>query len=94
MAITLRHDKTGLIKKCPEGFSWTTLLFGIWVPVFRGMWSVFFTMLLTLGWAVVYYMFTINRIQVVKLLEEGYLPFSESDYNRVSNLGIRLEREI
>ena len=34
--IILKHERTGKMKKCPTGFSWTTFVFGFFVPLFRG----------------------------------------------------------
>ncbi len=33
--ITLKHATSGMIKECPTGYSFTTLLFGFFVPLFR-----------------------------------------------------------
>ncbi len=33
--IMLKHATSGLLKECPTGFSFTTLLFGFFVPLFR-----------------------------------------------------------
>ena len=33
--ITLRHATSGVLKECPTGFSFTTFLFGFFVPLFR-----------------------------------------------------------
>ena len=36
MAIKVRLEKDGELKKAFVGFSWTTFFFGFWVPLFRG----------------------------------------------------------
>ncbi len=33
--ITLKHSTSGVLKECPTGFSFTTFLFGFFVPLFR-----------------------------------------------------------
>ena len=33
--ITLKHATSGVMKECPTGFSFTTFLFGFFVPLFR-----------------------------------------------------------
>ncbi len=33
--ITLKHATSGVLKECPTGFSFTTFLFGFFVPLFR-----------------------------------------------------------
>lgn len=39
MDLYLRHPLSGATKKAPQGFSWTTLLFGLFVPLLRGDWK-------------------------------------------------------
>lgn len=34
--IVMRHPATGITKNAPQGYSWTMLLFGAFVPLFRG----------------------------------------------------------
>ena len=34
----------GMTKQCPTGFSWTTFLFGLFTPLFRGDFKWFFIM--------------------------------------------------
>jgi len=70
MHITLK--KNGLRREVKSGFSWTTLFFGAWVPLLRGMWVQLFIMFATLGFAYFYYIFTINRIYARKLIEDGW----------------------
>ena len=76
MHITLK--KNGLRREVKSGFSWTTLLFGAWVPLLRGMWAQLFIMFATFGFAYFYYIFTINRIYARKLIEDGW-EVSEDD---------------
>ena len=35
-SVTIRHEPSGLLKKGFYGYSWTYLLFGFFVPLFRG----------------------------------------------------------
>ena len=44
MHITLNKGRR--TKRCKIGFSWTTLIFRAWVPLFRGDWLMFFLMLI------------------------------------------------
>lgn len=42
MAIKLKLEKDGQLKNAFVGFSWTTFIFGFWVPLFRGRFKDFF----------------------------------------------------
>ncbi|MCT4640744.1 MAG: DUF4234 domain-containing protein [Bacteriovoracaceae bacterium] len=90
MAINLKHHTTGLVKEVPEGFSWKSFFFAGLLPLFRGMWSAFFITLFTCGIANLYYMFKINKLYTVKLLEEGYKPVSQVDVDKIKSAGIIL----
>ena len=73
--LILEHPNSGVIKRAPIGFSWTTLFFQAWPAFFRGDFKAFFIQLLTdyifiLGlfiWPFIY-----NRMYLNKLLERGY----------------------
>jgi hypothetical protein len=87
--IQMRHKENGLPKTGFMGFSWTTLIFGIFVPVFRFDWltlvaSIAVHMILavtTLGignviaWIV--WSFYYNKYYTIKLIKKGY-EFSDS----------------
>ncbi len=88
MAINFKHNQTGVIKECPEGFSWTCFCFGPFVPAIRGMWTPFVVSLFTFNLATWYYMFAINKLYAVHLMEKGYIPSSEIDRQKVVSLGI------
>lgn len=47
MRAELRHHQSGHVIYAEKGFSWTTLFFGIFVPLFRGDLKWFFVMLIT-----------------------------------------------
>ena len=75
--VMLRHPTTGVVKKGLYGFSWTTLLFGPFVPLCRRDYGTFFVLLLlcllfgifaSIGFAFVY-----NKQYTRKLLEQGYV---------------------
>ena len=88
MAINLQHSQTGLVKECPEGFSWTTFFFSGFVPLIRGMWVPFAITLFTSGLASIYYMFTINKLYAVSLLEKGYKPATDIDVDKLKMIGV------
>lgn len=37
--VRLKHEASGMVEKAVIGFSWTTLFFGIFVPLIRGDWK-------------------------------------------------------
>jgi len=46
MKVIFEHPVTGELKEAPLGFSWTTLIFGVFVPLIRGDWKWAIIMLL------------------------------------------------
>lgn len=80
MSIKLKNS-VGLLKKSPTGFSWTTFLFGVFVPLIRGDLKWFFIMsslgVLTLGISWLFFPFVYNRIFIKGLLEKGFTPVDE-----------------
>lgn len=78
--IVLRNETTGVIEKCSTGFSWTTCIFGFFVPFFRGdfKWGVIMLVsaLISMGlvlavdiiFAVIY-----NKIYIKGLVSKGYV---------------------
>lgn len=88
MAINFQHTQTNLVKECPEGFSWTYFLFGPIVGILRGMWAPAAVSFLTFGLGNLYYMFKINKLYAVHLMEKGYKPASDIDQSKVISLGL------
>lgn len=80
MFVKLKNE-AGEVLDCKVGFSWTTLLFGGWVPLCRGDWSNFFIMIIvsmcTCGIAGFVYPFVYNGMYIKKLLSNGYIPANE-----------------
>lgn len=78
MAVVVNLEKNGMVNQAPIGFSWTTLFFGFFVPLFRGDWVWFIIMLLvgmlSLGVVNIILCFIYNRIYVTKLIENGWRP--------------------
>ena len=70
--------KNGVRKEVKVGFSWTTLFFGAWVPILRGMWPQVLIWFLSFGFAGLYYIFKINAIYGRRLIENGW-EFSKDD---------------
>ena len=75
MKRTMKNE-IGQVKVVKEGFSWTMLFFGIFVPLYRGDWKWFLIILIanifTYGWASVVFAFIYNKIYINDLLEKGY----------------------
>lgn len=82
--ITLKNQRTGLVKQCPTGCSWTTFLFGIFVPLIRGdiKWAAIlflislFTALCTAGFGALFvgpiFAYFYNKIFIKSMIEKGY----------------------
>ena len=72
----IMKNEIGQVKVVKEGFSWTMLFFGIFVPLYRGDWKWFLIILIanifTYGWASVVFAFIYNKIYINDLLEKGY----------------------
>ena len=75
MKRTMKNE-IGQVKIVKEGFSWTMLFFGVFVPLYRGDWKWFLIILIanifTYGWASVVFAFIYNKIYINDLLEKGY----------------------
>lgn len=76
----LQND-AGVLKNIKVGFSWTTLFFGLFVPLVRGDWKWFIIMLIadivTCGIANIVFCFIYNKIYINDLLEKGFKPADE-----------------
>ena len=72
----MMKNEIGQVKVVKEGFSWTMLFFGIFVPLYRGDWKWFLIILIanlfTYGLASVVFAFIYNKIDINDLLEKGY----------------------
>lgn len=93
--IRLTHTQTGLVKECPEGFSWTNLFFGFFVPLFRGMYgNMFFQIIagsLSFGLSGLVFPFLLNKMYAKHLVESGYVPSSEEDRMRLNLMEIMIQ---
>ena len=79
--IILEHETLNTIKEVPFLFSWTSAVFGFWVPLLRGDFKWFFIYLilglLTYNIAAIILAFFYNKIYIKNLLEKGYKPADE-----------------
>ncbi len=90
--VYFKHEKTGLIKESPVGFSWTTFFFGFFVPIFRGAWLLAIICILvsvvTVGIAWLVFPFIINKLYIKHLLESGYIPKDTNDFVQLKSIGV------
>lgn len=96
MKKVLKHE-SGLVKEVKIGFSWTTLFFGLFVPLVRGdiKWAlIMFGIALLAGVPTcgigsfisnLVFAFIYNKLYVRDLLEKGYRPQSQEDATIISN---------
>ena len=87
-------NKNKLLKECPNGFSWTTLFFGPFVPLTRGDLKWFAIMLIfaitLIGWIAMFvFCFKYNKIYIKDCLEKGYKPYDEKAKKALKKMGIR-----
>lgn len=97
MAVEINLKKGNLIKKGFVGYSWTTLFFGPFVPLFRGDWLWALIMLalgiVTYGLSSVILGFIYNKIYTNKLLEDGWEPIDEISKNILVNKGMIIRKD-
>lgn len=82
--ITLKNQ-SGVKIQVPTGFSWTTLLFGCFVPLFRGDMKWFVVMLilalLTYGISNLIFPFFYNSVYLQNLLTQGFIGADKDSEN-------------
>ena len=92
MQVNLKHKDTGVIKTSPLGFSWTTLLFGVFVPLIRGDVKWFFLSLviafLTFGIGWLFIPFIYNKIYIKNLMDKGYISADDFSKQALASKGI------
>ena len=92
MQINFKHKDTGVVKTAPLGFSWTSLLFGVFVPLLRGDVKWFFLSLvialLTFGIGWLFIPFIYNKIYIKNLMEKGYIPADDFSKQALAAKGI------
>lgn len=90
-------DRIGMIKKCPEGFSWTVLFLGCFVPLSRADFKWFTIMLgvdvcfsplsfLHIIFAFIpniIFAFIYNGIYIDDLLHQGYVQTDKMPNNQI-----------
>jgi len=95
MKVVLRHYQSGHEIVVKKGFSWTTLFFGVFVPLFRGDLKWFFIMLVTdilvavltfyIGLPVIWIIFACiyNGRYIRDLGKKGYLEVGRHNKDRL-----------
>lgn len=90
MKVNLKNQ-VGALKQAKVGFSWTTLFFGPFVPLFRGdlKWLLIILLVdaVTCGIAVFVWPFVYNKTYIKGLLEKGWLPADDMSYNTLRAKG-------
>lgn len=70
------ENENGVRKEVKDGFSWTMLFFGVFVPLVRGDWKwliiSFFTAFVTAGISWLVFPFFYNKLYRQDLLNSGY----------------------
>ncbi|HSQ89400.1 DUF2628 domain-containing protein [Romboutsia sp.] len=76
-------NSIGMVKECKIGFSWTTLFFGLFVPLLRGDLKNSAIMaivgLLTCGFSWLVFPFFYNKTYIKGLLLQGFTGAAEAD---------------
>jgi hypothetical protein len=90
--IQIKHTSSGMVKTGYYGFSWTYLLFGWFVPLFRGELGIgalhlLFTMI-TLGLWQFIVCFLYNKQYMTRMLTNGWVLSGSDDENRSAGLVI------
>lgn len=79
--VVLKHKTLEGTKEVPFLYSWTSVVFGFWVPLLRGDWKWFFIYLIvglpTYNLGAIVLAFFYNKSYIKSLIEKGYLPANE-----------------
>ncbi len=85
--IRMENINTKEMKEVAIGFSWTTLLFGAFVPLLRGdvVWFILFFILtiITAGIAWFFIPFMYNKMYIKKLISKGFVPADDVSRNEL-----------
>lgn len=95
MQLNLKQNQTGAVKQVKLGFSWTTLFFGFFVPLFRGDVKWFLIMiivpLVTVGIAWIIFPFIYNKIYIKDLIDKGYIPADDYSRSQLQSKGMAFQ---
>ena len=95
--MTIKLEKNGLTKKCSTGYSWTSLFFGVGVPLWRGdtkgiiIQCVLVVITGFLCWAFIPFFY--NKIYIKRLIEKGWKPIDLKSLSYLKrNLNYKLNK--
>lgn len=95
--IVLKQKETGLVKEAKLGFSFTSLFFGVIIPIIRGDFKGFVLQLLasmaTFGFAWLVIPFLYNKRYVARLLEKGYVAADKNTHNMLVLKGLVVDED-
>ena len=81
---SFNHPKTLEIREVPYGFSWTTLFFGVFVPLYRGdyKWALIMILagLLTSGLSWFVFPFFYNKSFLKDTIKRGFVETKHESY--------------
>lgn len=72
MSVKVKLEKNGYIKNGFTGFSWTTIFFGFWVPLFRLKLKDFLMFFIFFGFKI--FVFTYLFSRHLKIYISNFLP--------------------
>jgi hypothetical protein len=97
--VNFKNPHNGQMREAPVGFSWTLLIFGCFLAMFRSDWKwaviMFIIAILTGGLSWLFFPFVYNKIYIKELIKQGYKVVSVvgSDENTVGvKVGFALPR--
>ena len=94
--VMLKHKDTGMMKEAPIGISITTVLFGLFVPLFRGdikgaLIGFIFAWLAWLPGNIIF-SFIYNKMYIKDLLMKGFIPADDMAKNMLMLKGIHFSQ--
>lgn len=96
MTIKLKNTEFNKEIVVPTGFSWTSLCFGFFVPLFRSNYkqaAIWFAVaIVSGGFSTVIMPFVINKLCIKDLIAEGYEPVTSDDVTQLKQLEISVKR--
>ena len=86
--IKVKHNESGVQKNCFVGYSWTYLIFGFFVPIFRGEISIgvfhFILSLVTFGIFQLIMPFLYNKQYSIRLLNNSWSLNDSEEKNAIA----------